>query len=173
MQTRTAASLLLLTTVAIGTPLEVHPQGWEPISIGVHAGYDSRSRQEVLGAQLRIPVLPSGRVELITNTDVTFLKGLNEYQTTIEAVYMLTPGEGGFYAGGGIGVRNTTLGTDLNDPRKTLQTFSLVTGAVLGSIGRIRPQLELRWIFIDETTVDPQHFTLGASFTLWERQRPT
>ena len=128
----------------------------------------------MLGAQLRIPLLPSGRVELITNTDVTFLRSLKEYQTNFEAVYMLTPGQGGFYGGGGIGLRNTTLGTDPKDPRKTpLQTFSLVTGAVLGSIGRIRPQLELRWIFIDETTVDPQSFTLGASFTLWERQRPT
>lgn len=174
MQIRTAASLLLLTTVAISAPLEVNAQGWEPISIGVHAGYDNRNRQEVLGAQLRIPLLPSGRVELITNTDVTFLRSLKEYQTNFEAVYMLTPGQGGFYGGGGIGLRNTTLGTDPKDPRKTtLQTFSLVTGAVLGSIGRIRPQLELRWIFIDETTVDPQSFTLGASFTLWERQRPT
>jgi hypothetical protein len=175
MQIRTAASLILLTTASIGTPPEVDAQSWEPISIGIHAGYDNRSRQEMLGAQLRIPVLPSGRVELMTNTDVTFLKGLKEYQTNFEAIYMLTPGGGGFYAGGGVGVRKTTLGVDVATAaeRVTLQTFSVVTGAVLGNIGRIRPQLELRWIFIDETTVDPQHFTLGASFTLWERQRPT
>ncbi|SVB96625.1 uncharacterized protein METZ01_LOCUS249479, partial [marine metagenome] len=105
MQIRTAASLLLLTSVAISAPLEVNAQGWEPISIGVHAGYDNRNQQEMLGAQLRIPVLPSGRVELITNTDVTFLKSLKEYQTNFEAVYMLTPGRGGFYGGGGIGLR--------------------------------------------------------------------
>ena len=94
MQIRTAASLLLLTSVAISAPLEVNAQGWEPISIGVHAGYDNRNRQEVLGAQLRIPLLPSGRVELITNTDVTFLRSLKEYQTNFEEETVFRPFSG-------------------------------------------------------------------------------
>ena len=64
MQIRTAASLLLLMTVSIGTPPEVDAQSWEPISIGIHAGYDNRSRQEMLGAQpvsythLTLPTTP-------------------------------------------------------------------------------------------------------------------
>ncbi len=100
---------------------------------------------------------------------MTFLRGLKEYQLNLDAVYVVGGRTGGFYGGGGIGFRNSRFGGTAQTvpPRETVQTFSVVAGGRFGGRGRIRPQLEIRWIFIEETTVDPQQLSFGVSFALW------
>ena len=53
-------------------------QRWSPVSIGLYVGYDNQPSGEVAGAQMRIPVLPSGTVELLSGGNITFLNQLKE-----------------------------------------------------------------------------------------------
>ena len=43
-----------------GPPPGGEGEGWSPIQVGIHAGYDYNSTGSLLGAQVRIPVLPGG-----------------------------------------------------------------------------------------------------------------
>ena len=141
--------------------------GWAPASVGVRVGFDNAQSRPMLGAMLRIPVLPNGTVELLPNADVTFLPGLKQYQFNLELVYVLDGRRGGFYAGGGIGLRNSIFGPDPAAARENEQTYSLVIGIRFGAIGRIRPELETRWIFVDQQVRDPRLVTFGATVALW------
>jgi hypothetical protein len=148
---------------------------WPSITIGVKAGYDSNTNAEVLGAQIRIPLLRSGTVELIPHTDVTFATALKEYQYAVDAVYLLSGRRGGLYVGGGLAFRNTIYGSDPKVPRKTSQGYSVVVGTKFGGGGGLGAQLELRWVFISESglddvsSVDPQVVTFGVNIPLTGR----
>jgi len=148
---------------------------WPSITIGVKAGYDSKTNAEVLGAQIRIPLLRSGTVELIPHTDVTFATALKEYQYAVDAVYLLSGRRGGLYVGGGLAFRNTIYGSDPKVPRKTSQGYSVVVGTKFGGGGGLGAQLELRWVFISESglddvsSVDPQVVTFGVNIPLTGR----
>ncbi|MEX2049586.1 MAG: hypothetical protein WEB90_08425 [Gemmatimonadota bacterium] len=141
--------------------------GWPAIEIGIRAGYDNGLREELVGALLRVPVLPSGRVELMPNMDVTFLRGLKEYQYNLDAVYLTVPGEGGLYAGGGIGLRSTILPSDPAAGRQTITTWNLVIGAKFEMGERLNPMVEFRRAFTSDLAVDPQQISLGATIELW------
>lgn len=149
--------------------------GWAPPSLGVHLGYDNKQRDEVLGGQVRLPVLPDGTIELMGSMDVTFLAKLHEYQYNLEAVYVVDGRAGGLYAGGGLGWRNTLYGSD-TDPnvaeRRTEMGFTAVAGFRLVGLGFIVPQLEYRWIFIDEAPFTYQNLNLGVSLPLWRLVPP-
>ena len=86
---------------------------WPSITVGAKVGYDNNSKGEVLGAQLRVPLLRSGAVELMPSAEVTFLAGLKEYQYVVEALYLLAGRRGGPYVGGGLAFRNTLYGAIL------------------------------------------------------------
>lgn len=141
--------------------------GWPAIEIGIRAGYDNGLREEFVGALLRVPVLASGRVELMPNMDITFLRGLREYQYNLEAVYLTVPGEGGLYAGGGMGFRNTILPADPAAGRQTITTWNLVIGAKFAMGERLNPMVEFRRAFASDLAVDPQQISLGATIELW------
>jgi hypothetical protein len=148
-----------------GGPRE-QPTGWPAVEIGARVGYDNIQRQEVLGALLRIPVLPNGSLELLPSADVTFLRGLKEYQLNGEAAYLLAGREGGIYAGGGIGFRNTIPPAEPERGRQMLTTWSIVVGLKL-SVERVNPMIEFRRIFASELAVDPQLLSIGVTFELW------
>ena len=142
-------------------------QGWPAPEIGVRFGYDNSQQQEVLGALLRIPVLRNGHVELMPGGDVTFLRGLEEYQLNIEAVGLLSGRDGGFYGGGGIGWRNTLPPDDLEGEKQTFTTYSIVGGVKLTGVGPLSLLFEFRRIFASDLAVDPQTFGIGATIPLW------
>ncbi|MGE0158052.1 MAG: hypothetical protein AB7T31_01500 [Gemmatimonadales bacterium] len=146
---------------------EADPRGWAPASVGGRVGYDNSQRGWMVGGFVGIPVLPSGRVELLPSFDVTFLPGFDEYQTNFEAVYFTGDRQGGLMAGGGVGFRNSVFGSDPTADRRNALTFSVVIGARLGTLGRFRPQLETRWILQDEWPRDPRHVGLGVGVALW------
>jgi hypothetical protein len=141
--------------------------GWSPASIGVRGGYDNSQKGWMAGGYVGIPILPNGMVELLPGFDVTFLQGFDEYQTNLEVVYFTGDRQGGLMAGGGVGFRNSVFGPDPTAERRTEMTFSLVLGARLGNLGRLRPQVETRWILQDEWPRDPRHVSVGAGFALW------
>ena len=120
----------------------------------------------MIGALVRIPVLPSGTVEIVPNADVTFLPGIKEYQLNLDAVYVTGGGRGGLYAGGGIGSRNSRYSPDPAVSRRNDLTFSVVAGARLGG-PRFRPELEIRWILQSEYVRAPRPAMIGLSVALW------
>lgn len=149
-----------------GPPPGSDEGGWSPIQIGVHGGYDYNSTGSLLGAQVRIPVLPAGWVEIMPSTDVTFLTGLKEYEYNLEAVVVSGGRRGGFYAGGGLGWRNTIY--DDGAGRETRTAGTVVVG--LKTAGMAGPgisvQIESRWIFV-RGPVKPRALTFGVNLPLW------
>jgi len=141
--------------------------GWAPAALGVHVGFDNAQSEPVVGARLHIPVLPSGAVELLPNVDVTFFPHYEEYQANFELVYVSAGRRGGIYAGGGVGFRNGPFSPDPDAPRRNERTLSLMAGVRLGGLGRIRPEVETRWIFQDELVRDPRLVVIGVSLALW------
>lgn len=137
----------------------------------MRVGYDNVQRQEVVGALLRIPILPNGSIELVPNADVTFLRGLKEYQLNAEAVYLWLSDDGGLYAGGGIGFRNTIPPIDpsLGPPggREYITTFGIVVGLKLTGLERVNPMVEFRRVFASDLAIDPQLFSIGVTLELW------
>jgi hypothetical protein len=100
--------------------------GWAPPSLGVRAGYDNKLRKYLLGAQLRLPVLRGGQVELMPSVDVSFLRGRKEQQYNLEAVYVWDGRAGGLYAGAGLGIRNGVFG--LGEERRSELGYTIVGG---------------------------------------------
>lgn len=141
------------------------PGGWAPPSLGVHFGWDQKQRDEILGAQVRLPVLPSGELELMGSMDVTFLTNLKEYQYNVEVLYVLDGRAGGFYGGGGLGMRDTIYPDQTQ--RSTEMGYTAVVGFRLVGLGLIVPQLEYRWTFINEAPFTYQNLSLGASVAFW------
>lgn len=160
--------LLLYSTEAqaqLGRPT-AEESGWAPVAVGVRVGYDNTQRQEMVGAQLRIPILPQGTVELIPSADVTFLSGLKEYQYNLEAVYVLDGRSGAFYGGGGVVWRNSIFG-DPADGRETAQGYTILAGLRFVGLGFLIPQIEYRWNFVDELPFTLHQVTLGVDIALW------
>jgi len=143
------------------------PAGWAPVAVGARVGFDNAQSEPMVGALVRIPVLPSGAVELLPNVDVTFRPGFKEYQFNFEAVYVLGGRRGGLYFGGGAGFRNSVFSPDPTVPRRNEGTYSIVAGVRIGNLGRIRPEIESRWIFQDALIRDPRLVAFGVSLALW------
>jgi hypothetical protein len=163
-----AASLLPVAAEAQFTDASREGEGgWAAASVGARVGYDNAQSRPVVSAVLRIPVLPSGRVELLPNGEITFLPGFRQYQLNVELVYLTGGRGGGFYVGGGAGVRRGVFGADPTVDPENEQTLSIVAGLRFGGLGRLRPEVEARWIFQDEQFRDPRVVLFGASVALW------
>lgn len=172
MRSTALASLLLLALV----PATAHAQrfqgqaaqrGWPPATVGIRAGYDYNSTGSVVGAQIRVPILPSGHVEVVPNGEVTFLTGLKEYQYGVDAVLLSGGRSGGLYAGGGIAWRSTIYeGSD----RETRRAPTVVVGARSSALfgAPFGTQIEMRWSF-PEGDFKPRTLSLGVNFPLWGR----
>lgn len=140
---------------------------WPAAQAGLRFGYDQSARGEVAGAQLRIPVLRNGRVELVPNADVTFLSRLKEYGVNVDAVYVTGGARGGLYLGGGVAFRNSVFGPDPQGARETDTGFGIVLGAKAGGPSGIGTQLEFRWIFLPDRDYEPRAITVGLNVPLW------
>lgn len=169
---RSAAVLLLLAAVGahgvaaqIPGQIQQEDEGWAPPSLGVRVGFDNKQRDEMLGAQLRIPIIPTGEIEVMPSMDVTFLPGIKEYQYNFEAVYVLDGRRGGLYGGAGLGLRNSIFAS--GQGRSTELGYTAVVGFRLVGLGHVVPQLEYRWIFIREAPITYQQLALGFNMALW------
>ena len=104
---RLVACLAILATLA----LILAPQGadaqrrgrddapqqvpWPSLMAGIHVGYDENSQGEILGAQLRLPLVRDGKLELVPQANVTFATGLKEYAYGAELVLVPAGRRGG------------------------------------------------------------------------------
>lgn len=153
-------------TAQIGVGGQENPPGpWAPPSLGVRGGYDNKQQSWILGAQLRLPILPGGEVELMPNADVTFLTGLKEYEYNLEAVYVLDGRAGGLYLGGGLGLRDTIYPT--GSGRQTKAGYTVVGGFRIAGSSHFAPQLEYRFISIGAAPINYQQITLGLNLSPW------
>lgn len=140
---------------------------WAPVAIGARFGWDQRANGQVLGAQLRVPVIRSGIVEVVPNIEMTFLRGTNEYQYSMEAALLPGGAGGGVLVGGGVGWREAVLGSlDLDEPRTRHFGYIATVGARGGS-GRLQFELALRWTFLRDTEYRPNSATIGVNYAFW------
>jgi hypothetical protein len=164
-----AVSLLAAAPARGQQPGGEDPGPWPPVSAGVRFGYDQSANGEVLGAQLRIPVLRSGALEVVPSGDVTFLSRLREYGLNVDAVHVRGGSRGGLFLGGGFALRNSIFGVDPGEERSNELGFGAVVGLKTGAAGGIGTQVEFRWIFLPGADYDPRAVTLGLNFPLWGR----
>lgn len=171
--TRTLRAALPLVVALALTPAATSAQGvpgrsargWPPALIGFRFGYDNNASASVVGAQLRIPVIPSGRAELVPNGEITFRRGLREYDYSIDLVGVTGGRRGGIFAGGGVTWRDTIYD---GPGRETKVWGDVVAGVRTGPLGEVplSAQLEIRWIFL-HSAVDPRLLTFGVNLPLW------
>lgn len=139
---------------------------WAPIAIGAKVGWDSRANGELLGGHLRIPVIRSGTVELYPSVEAIFLPGAREYQYNLDAAWVPGGARGGVFAGGGLGWRDSVIGTDLGDPRQTFFGFNAFGGGKT-NLGRVQVEFVLRWTFLNDTEYQPNSAAIGLNLPLW------
>lgn len=181
---RRLASIFLCTTTllvlvpgdAVGQGAGPEPgaaPGWAPVEIGARIGFDSDGFTDalLLGAQMRIPVLPSGHAEVVPNGGIIFLRGLREYPFALDAVVVTGGRSGGLYLGGGpLWLSSIFEGPD----RSTELGWSFVVGfrssRVFGA--SFGTQLQFRQSYVADLR-RRRVFSLGVNFPLWgRRERP-
>lgn len=173
-RTAVFAILLLVTGAAQidaqvrrGRQVEEEPR-WAPPSVGVRGGYDQRANAEVLGAQLRLPVVRSGVLEVIPSADVAFLNGAKDYQYSVEAAWVPGGVRRGIFVAGGVAWRDTPLGQAVPVPvgRNTYFGYVLGAGAASG-VGPLEFEVAIRWTFLDDTTYRPNLASIGVNLPFW------
>lgn len=169
---RSTRTPLLALFAALVIPLGATAQqgsgsrGWAPIMVGIRFGAQQRTGSYVLGGQIRIPVLPSGLVEVMPNADVTFLHGRKDHQYAVDAVVVSGGRHGGLYAGAGVARRNGVF--DQNVGEETRTGWDLVVG-LKTMPGRGLPvgiQLQQRWVFM-HMPINPAVLSIGVNVPLW------
>lgn len=164
-----------LALLAFTAPIDVAAQqpdadeGWPAPAVGVRIGFDQSASGEVIGAQIRVPVLPSGRLELVPNADVTFLNNLKEYGFNVDAVFVSGGRRGGLYLGGGLAMRNSIFTAEIGGARETEVGYGAVVGLKAGGPAGLVTQVEFRWSFLPDVDYDPRGITIGLNFPLWGR----
>ncbi|MEQ8331357.1 MAG: hypothetical protein RH859_12935 [Longimicrobiales bacterium] len=140
---------------------------WPAIQAGVRFGYDDGSNGTVAGAQMRIPVIRAGWIELVPAGDVTFLTGLKEYQFTGDVALLSGGRRGGLYAAVGFAARNSIYEGPGRETRTGTTVALGLSSRGFGDVP-IGTQIEVRWIFID-APFDPRTITFGVNLPLWGR----
>lgn len=162
--------LLLVTTpaesqVRRGRAAQTGPR-WAPVSIGARFGWDQGANGEVVGAQLRIPIVRTGLVEVVPGIAAVFPNQGREYQYNLEAHYVPGGLRGGVFVGAGAGWRNTVFGGTTAEPRQTLFGWNVVAGGKT-LLGSLQFEAQIRWIFLQDTQYRPNSATLGINFPFW------
>jgi len=170
---RSLLAVLILLTLAPGA-LEAQRRGrgtqaaptgdWRPISIGIHGGYDNTSQATMLGAQIRAPVVRSGKIEIMPSGSITFVTGLREYQFNLDAVYFLAGRAGGLYVAGGLAARNTIY--PFESDRETKTGAGVAVGLRSMGNSRMGAHVEVRRVFVDPQ-LRPTAITVGLNLLLW------
>lgn len=144
---------------------------WAPVSAGLRFGYDQAAQGEVVGLQIRIPIVRSGVIELAPNAERIFLTGARETQYNLQLDYVPAGPRGGVVLGAGIGWRNTIVGVPLGQPAATYFGYTVMLGGKT-NLGPVQLELGLRWAFLNDTQYQPNSATLGLNVPFW-RVGPT
>lgn len=139
---------------------------WAPVAVGIRGGWDQNARREMLGGQIRIPVLRSGMLEVVPSADVTFIPVERDYQYAVEAAWVSGGARGGLMVQGGVGWRSTTITADDPDGRETFVGYVLGLGGKTAA-GPVQVEVAIRWLFLQGTTYRPSMIGLGVNLPLW------
>jgi hypothetical protein len=123
----------------------------------------------VVGAQVRIPVLRSGAAELIPGGAITFNSGgRKDREFTLDGVWGLGGPEGRIYGGGGLALRSAIW--EVDGDRETKSGPTAVLGLKTNSVGGapVGVQIQVRWVWVEEN-LTRQIMTFGVNFPLWGR----
>ncbi len=152
-----------------GRPIAPDVPPWAPIAVGVRFGLDQEAGGEVIGGQIRLPVVRSGLVEFVPNVDVLLLSGVKEYQYNLNLAYVPGGAGGGIFLEGGVGWRDSVLGSsDPTAPSRTYFGFNLGAGGRT-NVGPVQLEILIRWVFLNDTSFRPNPASLGFNFPLWAR----
>ena len=183
MPHRTVRLITALATVLLVVPLAVDAQvrrgrqaeevpRWAPMVIGVKAGWDSSANGELLGGHVRIPLVRNGVFELFPSLEAIFLRGTKEYQYNVDAAWVPSGVRGGVFAGGGVGWRDSVIGTELGNPRQTFFGFNAFGGGRT-NLGPVQIEFLLRWTFLNDTAYQPNSASLGINLPPWRAAPPS
>jgi hypothetical protein len=168
---RWSSALLFALSVPVGIRAQLPgagaSQGWAPVMVGIRFGFQNRTSSSILGAQVHIPILPSGLVEVMPNADMTFLRGYKDYEYSVDALWLSGGRHGGLYAGAGPAVRSGIFDGNVGQ-REHRTGWDIVLG-LKTMPGRGIPvgiQLEERWIFM-RLPINPSVLTFGVNVPLW------
>ncbi|MCG6988397.1 MAG: hypothetical protein LJF06_09485 [Gemmatimonadetes bacterium] len=161
-------AVLVALTIPVGASAQLggSSSGWAPVMVGIRFGQQQRTGSWVLGGQARIPILPSGIVEVMPNADITYLTGEKQYQYALDAAWVSGGRHGGLYAGAGLALRRGVFNSSVG--RETKKGWDIVVG-LKTMPGRGIPvgiQLEERWTFL-HLPVNPSVLSLGVNVPLW------
>ena len=149
-----------------GRPVDAGP-GWGPITVGARLGYGQDPSGELLGAQIRFPVISSGRLEIAASADAFFIRGTRDFQYDGYLLYVHGGGSrGGLYGGGAIGRRDTE-NASVQDPNRTLTAYSAVVGARTGAGSFLRTYIEFRYTWLADADIRPTSLAIGLAIPLW------
>jgi len=157
-----------VTPVTAQAPAAEAP--WASVTAGLRIGYDNNVNGELVGGQIRIPLLRDGSLEFVPSGDITFVPRLREYQGNLDVTWIPRgSGSSGAFVGGGLAFRNTIFGDPLT-PRETRRGYNIVAGLKSGSRDSlIQSQLELRWTRIKDIAFNPQTVSFGVNLRLTNR----
>lgn len=169
-RTLLSVSALLLTATALDAQVrrgrapadEAAP--WAPVAIGVRAGYDQTARGQLIGAQVRIPILRNGQLELNPNVERVFLRGEDDTAYNLDVSYVPGGVAGGLTLGVGVGWRETLIG--FGETTRFFGYNIVVAGKTY--VGPVQLEAAIRWALLRDTTYDPNSVSLGVNYVLWD-----
>lgn len=143
------------------------PSPGRALTVGARVGVDIANDGLVLGGQIRIPVDPWRRVEVMPSASVDFLSGITEMQLEADAAVFVDR-QRRLYVGGGAAFRNTVYeDTGPEGGEREFRTgYSLIAGARTRAGGPLDfgTQLQIRYVSVDR--FEPLYLTLGLNFPL-------
>jgi hypothetical protein len=172
------SALAILTSSATaqvrrGRAQRVTPR-WAPVAFGLRAGWqqDPIANGSLLGGELRVPLLRNGIVELVPSADFVWLPTTEESQYNADVLFVPQGPQGGVFAGGGVGWRDSPYGASAaGDLRETYFGVNLVVGGRT-PIGPLQLTAALRWTFLRGSDYSPNTLTLGLNYPLWRAAPP-
>lgn len=151
---RFVAAAVLPLSVATAVPAHAQgaPQPVRALEVGARAGMDIRNEAPLLGVQLRMPVDPWLRLDLVPGAELVFQSGFTERQYNLDGALYLDAGRS-LYVGGGAAFLDTFY---LDEDGELLEEREIRSGySVFGGFhgtaapGGFAPHIELRWTYVD------------------------
>jgi hypothetical protein len=142
---------------------------WAPISVGVRGGWEQErlASDGMLGAEVRLPVLRDGRVEVVPSFDAIFLNPEREDQVNLDVFYVPGGRGGGVFIGGGFAWRQSVIaGIGQGVSRQRYTGFNIALGGKQ-PVGPVHLMLTVRWTLLNDTEFDPNSVAIGVSLPLW------
>jgi len=142
---------------------------WAPISVGVRGGWEQErlSSDGMIGAEVRLPVIRDGRLEVVPSFDAVFLNPEREDQLNLDLFYVPGGRRGGAFVGGGLAWRYSIIaGIGQGVPRQRYFGYNVAIGGKQ-QVGPVHLMLTIRWTLLNDSEFDPNSAMVGVSLPLW------